>query len=122
MGGDVVVPNNYASGNMVIFNGGEAPSSTNVVDYIDISSTGNAKDFGDLPAANANGGAMTSETRLVTNGNNDSNLDTHTTEFNTKGNLSFFGDLTARRWLGGTGGNKIRGVNYSGFSISRWSK
>ena len=116
MGGDVVVPNNYASGNMVIFNGGEAPSATNVVDYIDnISSTGNAKDFGDLPAANANGGAMTSETRLVTNGNNDSNLDTHTTEFNTKGNLSFFGDLTARRWLGGTGGNKIRGVNYSGF-------
>ena len=53
MGGDVVVSNNYTSGNMVIFNGGEAPSSSNVIDYIDnISSTGNAKDFGDLSVAN----------------------------------------------------------------------
>ena len=117
MGGDVVVPNNYTSGNMVIFNGGEAGlSGTNVVDYIDnLSSTGNAKDFGDLPAANANGGAMSSETKLVTNGDNTTSLDTNTTQFNTKGNLSFFGDLSTRRYVGGTGGNKIRGINYSGY-------
>tara|TARA_R110000803_G_scaffold210691_1_gene283259 strand:+ start:1848 stop:3092 length:1245 start_codon:yes stop_codon:yes gene_type:complete len=116
MGGDVVVPNNYASGNMAIFNGGESPGASNVLDYIDsISSTGNAKDFGNLSVANANGNVMSSETRQVTNGDNTAGNDTYVIQYATKGNSSFFGDLTARRWLGGVGGNKIRGINYSGF-------
>ena len=116
MGGDVVLPNNYASGNMAIFNGGESPSASNVIDYIDsISSTGNAKDFGDLTVANANGGVMSSETRQVTNGDNTAGKDTYAIQYATKGNTSYFGDLTAQRWIGGVGGDKIKGINYSGY-------
>ena len=116
MGGDVVVPNNYASGNMAIFNGGEAPSASNVIDYIEnISSTGNAKDFGDLSVANANGGVMSSETRQVTNGDNTAGKDTYAIQYATKGNTSYFGDLTAQRWIGGVGGDKTKGINYSGY-------
>jgi hypothetical protein len=113
-----VVPSGFGQGDLGVFNGGESPSNTNVVDFVQISTIGNASDFGDLPSANANGGAMASATRYVTQGDNNANQDTHTTEFSTKGNLSFFGDLTAQGYLGSVGGNKTRGINYSGYRSS----
>ncbi len=54
MGGDVVVPNNIqaaGSGDMGIFMGGQTPSASNVIDYVNISTAANATDFGDLVAA-----------------------------------------------------------------------
>ena len=41
------------------------PSSTNVIDYITISTTGNATDFGDVSAAMYSSGAVSSKTRAV---------------------------------------------------------
>jgi len=110
-----IVPAGFGLGDIGIFNGGEAPGATSVVDFVQISTLGNAQDFGDLARTNANGGAMSSSTRYVTNGDNNADLDTYYVEFATKGNFAFFGDLTAQRYLGGTGGDKTRGINYSGF-------
>ena len=95
---------------------GEISAGTDVMDFINIASTGNATDWGNLSAANANGGATASETRYVTNGNNTASLDMNYVEFASKGNTALFGDLTVRRYLGGTGGNKTRGIMYSGFN------
>jgi len=107
-----VVPSGLGLGDIGIFNGGEAPGNTNVIDFIQISNIGNASDFGDLTAANAIGGAVSSATRYVTIGDNDSNLDTHYLEFRSKGNTAFFGDLTVRGYAGAGGSSSTRGINY----------
>ena len=104
----------YFSGNRGIFNGGEAPGSTDVADYIEINQLGNAVDFGDLVRTNGNGGANANSTRYVTNGDLNADLNTYYIQFSTKGNFAFFGDLTVAKYLGGTGGNETRGINYSG--------
>ena len=109
-----ITPIGVNVGNIGLFNGGEISAGTDVMDFINIASTGNATDWGNLSAANANGGATASETRYVTNGNNTASLDMNYVEFASKGNTALFGDLTVRRHLGGTGGNKTRGIMYSG--------
>ena len=104
-------------GNIGLFNGGEiGGGNTNIMSFINIASTSNASDWGDLVTGNANGGATASETRYVTNGDNTTSLDMNYVEFATKGNTALFGDLTVRRHIGGTGGNKTRGIMYSGFN------
>ena len=110
------VPRGVPLGTIGLFNAGEISAGTNVMDFINIASTGNATDWGNLSAANANGGATASETRYVTNGNNTASLDMNYVEFASKGNTALFGDLTVRRHVGGTGGNKTRGIMYSGFN------
>jgi len=107
-----IVPSGFGQGDLGVYNGGEAPSGTNVIDFIQISNIGNARDFGDLTAANAIGGAVSSATRYVTIGDNDANLNTYYLEFRTKGNTAFFGDLTVRGYAGAGGSNSTRGINY----------
>jgi len=107
-----IVPNGLGQGDIGVYNGGESPGPTALIEFIQISNIGNAADFGDLTAANAIGGAVSSATRYVTIGDNDSNLDTHYLEFRSKGNTAFFGDLTVRGYAGAGGSNSTRGINY----------
>ena len=107
-----VVPNGFGQGDIGVYNGGEAPGSTNVIEFIQISTIGGSQDFGDLTSANAIGGAVSNSTRYVTIGDNTDTLDTHYLEFKTKGNTAFFGDLTVRGWAGAGGSNSTRGINY----------
>ena len=57
----------------VVMGGGDvpgvsAPGLINVIEYINIASTGNVTDFGDLTAARHHGGAASNGTRMVAGG------------------------------------------------------
>ena len=54
-----------------VFQGGLAPSDVDTVDYINISSTGNAIDFGDLSSARRLGAGFASSTRVFAYGGYD---------------------------------------------------
>ena len=87
-----------------VFAGGYAPSPAslrNIIDYVEIQTTGNAIDFGDLLSINnGEGGACSSSTRALFGGGQSNIVDiTFITIANTS-NVTDFGDLiTGRRSL-----------------------
>ena len=82
-----------------LFGGGmdSAPSNeVNTIDYINISSTGNAQDFGDLQSASYSRAGVSSPTRVCFGGGASPSV-ISTIDFiaiPTTGNASDFGDLT----------------------------
>jgi len=97
-----------------VFGGGRGPAAPvpdNIIDYITISSTGNALDFGDLTVARRRVGACASSTRGVWGGgyNPDSNVLDYITISST-GNALDFGDLTVARRTVGSTSNATRGI------------
>jgi len=84
-----------------LFAGGWIGSALNTIDYITISSTGNAIDFGDLTEAREGAGAGASSTRAVFGGgwtgSSNSNVIDYITIAST-GNATDFGDLTLARY------------------------
>lgn len=104
---------NGALGNRGIFSGGGSPAPTsNVLDYVTISTLGNAIDFGDLVNVRSYSGACSSSTRGIWGGGNNpsnTNIIDYITIAST-GNAIDFGDLTqARSGCSGTS-SAIRGV------------
>lgn len=104
-----------------LFGGGfAAGDEVNVIDYVTISTTGNATDFGDLTAAKSLPGACASVTRAVWAGGADGNNTTVATmlyvTIASTGNSSSFGNLIeARRGLSGCN-SATRGVFSSGLN------
>ena len=120
---------NSAGGRAVIAGGynpagsPNAAKSLNTIEYIEINTTGHAKDFGDLSYGSASGGTCSSSTRAVTGGSyvapsitGSLNTMSYFTIAST-GNGTNFGDLTVARgyvsslssdtrgiWAGGAGG------------------
>ena len=102
-----------------VFMGGEAPApgyaKQNVIDFITISSLGNATDFGDLTSARYGGGIATSTRVCYGGGNPGSN--SNVIDFGTiasTGNFADFGDLTSVR-RGCPGANSTtRGLVFKG--------
>ena len=84
-----------------LFAGGKAPAQQNNIDFIEISSAGNATDFGDLTSASYNFGTGSSGTRALIMGGISSypgqlnNIEL--IQISTKGNSTDFGDLTSGR-------------------------
>lgn len=78
-----------------LFGGGSVSgTANNTVDYINISSAGNATDFGDLTVARSVLGSCASSTRAVwANGSPTTNVIDYVT-IATTGNATYFGDLT----------------------------
>ena len=83
-----------------LFAGGDtnpnSPSSSNVIDYITISSLGNTTDFGDLVAARFDISATSSSTRGIFASSGDISVQANTIEYVTimsTGNTIDFGDL-----------------------------
>ena len=75
MGGEVNTPDNKAStqAGLGICMGGETPSYVNTMDYVNIATTGNATDYGDLVTVKGRGPAgSANETRGVCSGGNTS--------------------------------------------------
>jgi hypothetical protein len=116
-------------GNIGLFGGGTAPTQTNVINYINIASAGNATDFGDL-IGNTNKalGSMGSNTTrgVFVGGCADGtyaggvNVIQYIT-FSTTGNATDFGDslISAERRASSSGGsNQTRGLNFGGFTFS----
>ena len=99
--------------------GGTTGTSSNIIQYAELSSEGNTIDFGDLTALNDSTMATASATRAVYGGGRNSssyynNIDT--VEIATTANATDFGDLTETRKGGSGCGNQTRGLFGPGFS------
>ena len=90
-------------------------AQTNVIEYVTISQTGNAVDFGDgFSTAFKPSGAQSQTRGLFMGGYNPSELSTiQYITMSTLGNSADFGDLTSTRRAGAGGGNSIRAI-YAG--------
>ena len=98
-----------------LFFGGRTPTIVNTIDYVTISSAGNAQDFGDLSSVRRATATMADRTRGLTagginapTGNIVNDIDFVTIP--SLGNAQDFGDLTVTRaWLAGVN-NATRGI------------
>ena len=115
------------------FAGGWVPNNSNVIDYVEIQTLGDALDFGDLSEGGNHGNpAMQSPTRgIFCGGYGSFSPDVNAPyAYNrmqlitiaSKGNTSDFGDLTMGGARGGAGGNSVRGVYAGGIVHSQINK
>jgi len=100
------------------FGGGYTPT-TNVIQYVNITSSGNTIDFGDLTQARAtSNAAVASTTRGIFQGGNASPVNSNVIDYITiasTGDALDFGDLTVGRRSGvGSGNNSTRGIAAGG--------
>ena len=101
---------------------GGGPGNDNTIDYVTISTTGNAINFGDLVGTDhRQGGSLASRTRGVHGGGYDGSSVTNTIDFVTiasTGDATDFGDRTIAARSGSGGGNDIRGLFVGGLTPS----
>ena len=93
---DSTSPEEQTGGSRGLMGGGSAPGVTNAIDFINVDTTGNSSDFGDLSYARRGVAALASRTRGVFAGGRTSE-DNNGIDFVTiasTGNAADFGDLT----------------------------
>ena len=83
-----------------------------IIDYVNIASTGNAVDFGNLLAAEQEGNAFSSSTRGFHFGGDPADNEIETIVFASTGDATDFGDLTATSKTGTGLANATRGIAY----------
>ena len=109
-----------------VFGSGATPSSTNVMDLIEIATTGNSVDFGDdVMSRQENYAAFGSSTRGI-NAGGYSNGSSTTTKinyftFSSQGGMNEFGDLITLRYSDQGASNAIRGLVFGGKQINEQS-
>ena len=106
-----------------MFCGGySTPAVTNVIEYVEIATTGNAIDFGDMLTARSYVACASNGTRGVLTGEGTPGAGSNVIEYlaiATLGNTQDFGDLTvSRQGFDGTS-NNIRGVFGGGSNPAR---
>ena len=100
--------------------GGNTGSIVNTMEFITISTLGNAQDFGDLTTVSSRGGALSSATRGVRGGGQTPST-INTIEFITiasTGNASNFGDLNYTPKFPAPMANSVRGIWAGGYTPS----
>ncbi|MEC8553241.1 MAG: hypothetical protein VXY93_22285, partial [Pseudomonadota bacterium] len=99
-----------------IFCGGYTPTIVNTIDTVEIATTGNATDFGDLPRVTSEAGGFASATRGFTAGGyNPSYLNNiNFVIFSSSGGSNDFGDMTERTWGTNCLANSTRGIIMGG--------
>jgi len=119
-------PELQTGGGRGVFFGG-APSNNAAIDYINISTTGNALDFGDMASHRVQGAAAGSRTRGIYVGGEDPSI-VNTIEFitfsSTGTNAQDFGDMVTNQYrrMNGMGcGNQTRGLFSGGWTGSATS-
>ena len=114
-----IVPRGGGVGDICIVGGGESPSPSNVIDVVQISTLGNAQDFGDLydPQHDLMSSMASANRILFPGGTGPSNIIQYV-EFDSKGNAADFGDLTVATRSSCGHGNDTRGVNGGGYTPS----
>ncbi len=101
------------------FGGNTTSGNVNVIDKIDITTLGDAVDYGDLNDVSSRNAGVSSSTRAVCFiGNNDSGAQNSISykAFSSSGNMSDFGDLTRTKSNGSAASNATRGINFAGDS------
>jgi len=107
--GTRIRPFNEAGGDRGLYLGGEPVPFQ--IQFISISTTGNANTFSDSPVAaqDTNGGGNKTRAFIYSGNNGSSNTDDiRYVEFSTRGNLAFFGDSTAAKQIVGCASNNTR--------------
>ena len=117
----------YWYGDRGLWLGGRIDEPTrysNTIDYINIASTGNATDFGNLTGAVLSGAACSDASRGVRAAGGKSSGNSNVIEYITissTGNATDFGDLTAAlSSLGGAASNATRGLFFGGYGNAGW--
>ncbi len=115
-----VGPTEYRGGRgRGVFAGGIDPAFVTTMDYIEIPSTGNAVDFGDISAAaQPRDSGSTSSTRGVFGlGNSDGEVSTmNYVTISSQGGVTDFGDMTEALSYFGGASNNTRGFIYGGYN------
>lgn len=117
------VDNTTRSGRGVFGGGGDSTGYSSIIDYINISTTGNAQNFGNLSITTRHPSGCSSEVRgIVYLGYITPGLFTNTIEYITiasQGNSIDFGDINEEsRYSSGSCSSSTRGVFAGGFSPS----
>ena len=101
-----------------VFGGGNSPGMDNVIQYITISTAGNATDFGDLLYQQGKPFALGGQTRGIFSGGYTPSAETDINyiTFSSTGNAVAFGDNTSGRWAASTVANNTRGIFAGGAS------
>ena len=123
---DATSPEQQTGGTRAIFAGGEVPgeSKTDVIDFVNISTSGNAIDFGNLSSSRYGGAGVADRSRFILMGGTDSPsspgqsnvIDGH--EFASTGNFNDFADLGNRTTLAGGCGDRTRGLIMGGYAAN----
>ncbi len=103
------LPFNEAGGDLGLYFGGEPASSP--IQFINISSTGNANDFSGVTvgAIDTNGGGNKTRGMIYSGNDGSGNTDDiKYVEFATKGNVAFFGNATAAKQIAACASNNTR--------------
>jgi len=103
------IPFNEAGGDLGLYFGGEPASSP--IQFINISSTGNANDFSGVTvgAIDTNGGGNKTRGMIYSGNDGSGNTDDiKYVEFATKGNVAFFGNATAAKQIAACASNNTR--------------
>jgi len=103
-----------------LFGGGD-PSGTNSIEYIQIQSTGNGLDFGDLIEGRDKLGAGGNRTRGIWAGGDPSTNTISYVTIATRGNAENFGDLSYDGWGTGAAANTTRWLAMGGWSMNHIS-
>jgi hypothetical protein len=99
-----------------LFGGGDSPQ-TDTIDFVTISTLGNAQDFGNLDANRLGPSGLGSRTRGVFGGAYGVNIIQFVT-FASTGNATDFGDRTIAAGYPGAASNQTRGVFFTGYIAS----
>ena len=110
---DATSPNERTGGTRGFFISG---SSGNGIDFINIATTGNAEDFGDITYSTSNLDGSSDRTRAVFSGGYGNEISK--LEMETQGNSSDFGDLTAARGNIMCAADRTRGLFMGGYNPS----
>ena len=118
---DSTSPTEQTGGTRGLFGGGEAPSLQDRIDFINVDTTGNATDFGDISFARRNLRSVSDRTRLIFTGGYTSGpaVVYNTLEFVTiasTGDTADFGDLTQARSRHSGFSSSTRGFAAGGMS------
>ena len=114
-------PNQQTGGTRGLFMGGDNGSTTNVIEFINISTTGSATDFGDLTEACSRGGGCASRTRGIRGGGRTPTT-INTIDYVTiasTGNAIDFGDRTETQKLNFGLSDQTRGLFGGGYKPAR---
>ena len=110
---DSTSPNEQTGGTRALFIGSD---QGNMIDYINISTTGNAADFGDMHVNSSNVDGSSDRTRAVYSGGYSNEISK--LQMDTLGNSSDFGDLSAARGNIMCAADRTRGLFMGGYSPS----
>ena len=113
---DATSPEFQTGGTRGLFAGGRSPGNENQIQFINVDSTGNAIDFGNLTAARQGIGGCSDRTRGIFGGGNPlTNVIDFVTIAST-GDAADFGDLTSQRDYLAGGNSSTRGIFAGGLS------